>query len=147
MSGSGSARSRRAIYVSADEAAVRAVDRSLAEAFPSLSLSWLVAPAPGDRTRDRARHLGRLVGIGYLVAPAASTYAHADDRREARVGCVRAGPRPSTGAARRSRWSWSMACRNGPTRSWWRRGRDRGVVDPTGGWLPIRARWGVVVET
>ena len=76
------------IYVSADEAAVRAVDRSLADAFPELER--VVAGGTELQAIEPAIApgvWGCLVGIGYPVAPAASTYAYATiaERRGVRV--------------------------------------------------------------
>ena len=137
------------IYVSADEASVRAVDRSLADAFPELER--VVAGGTELQAIEPAIApgvWGCLVGIGYPVAPAASTYAYAtiaerrgirvragrkaalDRRGEAVVGVVVDGISTAADAVLVAAGPGSPA-----------------VVDPAGGWLPIRARWGVVVET
>ncbi|MFL5673718.1 MAG: FAD-dependent oxidoreductase, partial [Chloroflexota bacterium] len=66
------------LYVSADEAAVRHVDRSLAEAFPALER--IVAGGSALQAIEPAVApdlWGCRVAIGYPVAPAASTYAYA----------------------------------------------------------------------
>ena len=138
------------IYVSADEAAVRAVDRSLADAFPELER--VVAGGAELQAIEPAIAPGLWgcrVGIGYPVAPAASTYAYAtiaerrgvrvragpdapplDRRGDAVVGVVVDGVSTPADAVLVAAGPWSPA-----------------VIDPTGAWLPIRERWGVVVET
>ena len=137
------------IYVSADEAAVRAVDRSLAEAFPELER--VVAGGAELQAIEPAIApgiWGCLVGIGYPVAPAASTYAYATiaERRGVRVRAGRTAALDRRGEAivgvvvdGVSTRADAVLVAAGPG--------SPAVVDPTGGWLPIRARWGVVVET
>lgn len=137
------------IYVSADEAAVRDVDRSFADSFPGLDR--VVAGGASLRAIDPAIGpdlWGCRVGIGYPVAPGASTYAYAtiaerrgvrvrmgrtaslDRHGDAVVGVVIDGEHVSADAV------LIAAGRSSPA-----------LIDPTGGWLPIRERWGVVVET
>jgi len=137
------------LYVSADEAAVRHVDRSLGEAFPTLDR--VVAEGPDLRAIEPAVApgvWGCRVGIGYPVAPAASTYAYAtiaerrgvgirmgrtasvDRRGDSVVGVVIDGERTPADAVLVAAGPWSPA-----------------LIDPTGTWRPIRERWGVVVET
>ena len=137
------------LYVSADEAAVRHVDRSLAEAFPTLDR--VVAEGPDLRAIEPAVAPGMWgcrVGIGYPVAPASSTYAYAtiaerrgvgvrmgrtaslDRRGGAVVGVVVDGEPTPADAVLVAAGPWSP-----------------GLIDPTGTWRPIRERWGVVVET
>ena len=136
------------LYLSANENAVRHVDHALADAFPKL-----------DRDVVTGRALERLepavapglwacrVGIGYPVHPGASTYAYATlaERRGARVrlgrsavldwrgdevvGVVVDGQRLACDAVLVAAGPWSPE-----------------VIDPTGAWVPIRPRWGVVVE-
>jgi len=137
------------LYVSADEAAVRHVDRSLAEAFPTLDR--VVAEGPDLRAIEPAVAPGMWgcrVGIGYPVAPASSTYAYAtiaerrgvgvrmgrtaslDRRGDSVVGVVIDGERTPADAVLVAAGPWSPA-----------------LIDPTGTWRPIRERWGVVIET
>ena len=137
------------IYVSADEAAVRAVDRSLADAFPELER--VVAGGTELQAIEPAIApgvWGCLVGIGYPVAPAASTYAYATiaERRGVRVRAGRTAALDRRGETvvgvvvdGISTAADAVLVAAGPG--------SPAVVDPTGGWLPIRARWGVVVET
>jgi glycine/D-amino acid oxidase-like deaminating enzyme len=137
------------LYVSADETAVRQMDRTIADAFPELERSVIggvdlerLEPAVG-RDLWACR-----VGIGFPVHPGASTYAYATlaEQRGARVrqgraatldvvgdevvGVVVDGRRVSSDAVLVAAGPWSSA-----------------LVDPTGRWVPIRRRWGVVVET
>lgn len=137
------------IYVSADEASVRAVDRSLADAFPELER--VVAGGTELQAIEPAIApgvWGCLVGIGYPVAPAASTYAFATiaERRGVRVRAGRKAALDRRGETvvgvvvdGISTAADAVLVAAGPG--------SPAVVDPTGGWLPIRARWGVVVET
>ena len=94
LSGSGSAPSRPACSTCPRTRPPSAASsRSLAEAFPELGAGrGRRHRTPGDRAGDRARRVGLPVGIGYPVAPAASTYAYATiaERRGVRV---RAGRR------------------------------------------------------
>jgi glycine/D-amino acid oxidase-like deaminating enzyme len=136
------------LYVSADEAAVRHVDHAFAEAFPALDR--VVVEGPGLRAIEPAvapAMWGCRVGIGYPVAPAASTYAYAtiaerrgvgirmgrtaslDRRGDAVVGVVVDGERTPADAVLVAAGPWSPA-----------------LIDPSGAWRPIRERWGVVVE-
>jgi D-amino-acid dehydrogenase len=91
---------------------------------------------------------GCRVGIGYPVAPAASTYAYAtiaerrgvgvrmgrtaslERRRGAVVGVVIDGEPTPADAVLVAAGPWSP-----------------GLIDPSGTWRPIRERWGVVIET
>ena len=117
------------IYVSADEAAVRAVDRSLAEAFPELER--VVAGGTELQAIEPAIApgvWGCLVGIGYPVAPAASTYAYATiaERRGVRVRAGRTRrPRPARRGRRRGRGGWRV---------------DTGGCGPGGGGAGIAGR-------
>jgi len=137
------------LYVSTDEAAVRQVDRSLAEAFPDLDRTVASGAALESIEPAVAAGLwGCRVGIGYPVAPGASTYAYATiaERRGVRVRTGRTatldrhgdavagvfvdGALISADAVLVAAGPWSPA-----------------LIDPSGGWTPIRERWGVVVET
>lgn len=137
------------IYVSTEESAVRELDGSLAEAFPELDRVVLGGVALQGLEPAIAPGLwGCRVGIGYPVAPAASTYAFAtiaerrgvrmrvgraaalDRRGEAVVGVVVDGIAAPADAVLVAAGPGSPA-----------------VIDPTERWAPIRARWGVVVET
>jgi D-amino-acid dehydrogenase len=136
------------LYVSADEAAVRRVDRSLAETFPELDRDVVAGPtlerlepavAPGI--------FACRVGIGFPVHPGASTYAYAtlaerlgvhvrlgrtavlNRRGDGVTGVVVDGQPLSCDAVLVAAGPWSPE-----------------LIDPTGRWSPIRARWGVVVE-
>ncbi len=136
------------LYLSTVEAAVRHVDRSLAEAFPDL-----------DRAIVSGRELERLepavapglwacrVGIGYPVHPGASTYAYATlaERRGGRLRLGRTAVLEQRGDAMIGVVvdGEHLACdavlvAAGP--------RSPGVIDPSGRWAPIHPRWGVVVE-
>ena len=137
------------LYVSADEAAVRHVEASLAQAFPGLDR--IVA---GDAALQAIEPAvapglwGCRVGIGYPVVPGASTYAYAtiaerrgvrvrmgraatlDHRGETVVGVVVDGRTIAADAVLVAAGPWSPS-----------------LIDPAGRWRPIRERWGVVVET
>ena len=135
--------------MSTEEAAVRAVDRSLADAFPELER--VVAGGTALQAIEPAIApgvWGCRVGIGYPVAPASSTYAYATiaERRGVRVRAGRTATLDRRGDAvvgvvvdGASTPADAVLVAAGPG--------SPAVVDPTGEWLPIRARWGVVVET
>ncbi len=137
------------LYLSADERAVRAMDREIAERFPDLAHE--VVADETLRLVDPAVAPGLWacrVGIGYPVQPAASTYAYAHVAeqhgaaiRSGRgasleldgdrvVGVVVDGSRIPAATVLVAAGPWST-----------------GVIDPSGRWEPIRPRWGVVVET
>ena len=136
------------LYLSADEDAVRHVDASLAEAFPELDRAVVTGLALERLEPAVAPGLWACrVGIGYPVHPGASTYAYATlaERRGVRlrlgrsaaldwrgdevVGVVLDGQRLACDAVLVAAGPWSPE-----------------VIDPTGRWVPIRRRWGVVVE-
>ncbi len=136
------------LYVSADEAAVRHVDCSLAEAFPELDREVVTGSALERLEPAVAPGLWACrVGIGFPVQPGASTYAYATlaERRGARVrlgrsaaleprgdddlGVVVDGRRIACDAVLVAAGPWSPE-----------------FIDPTGRWAPIHPRWGVVVE-
>jgi glycine/D-amino acid oxidase-like deaminating enzyme len=136
------------LYVSANEAAVRDIDRSLAAAFPRLDHEVL-----GDTTLTRLEPAvapalwACRVGIGYPVQPGASTYAYATlaERRGVRVRLGRSAELAwrgdkVTGVLVDGQWAGcdAVLVAAGP----W----SAGIIDPTGRWTPIRHRWGVVVE-
>ena len=137
------------LYLSDDEAAVRHVDRSLAEAFPELDRS-VVSGAALERLEPAvaAGLWACRVGIGFPVHPGASTYAYATlaERRGAQVRLGRTatlGSAPGTTITGVVIDGRMLACdavlvAAGPWSS--------EVIDPTGRWAPIRHRWGVVVE-
>ena len=136
------------LYLSADEAAVRHVDRSLAAAFPDLGRDVVTGP---DLARIEPAVAAGLwacrVGIGYPVHPGASTYAYASlaERRGATIrqgrsaaldlrgndvaGVIIDGQRVGCDAVLVAAGPWAPE-----------------VIDPTGVWTPIRHRWGVVTE-
>ena len=137
------------LYVSRDEAAVRRVDRAFAEAFPALER--VVADGRDLQAIEPALApdvWGCRVGIGFPVAPAASTYAYAtmaerrgvrmrmgraaslDRRGDAVVGVVVDGASIHADAVLVAAGPWSPE-----------------IIDPSGAWRPINPRWGVVVET
>jgi D-amino-acid dehydrogenase len=137
------------LYLSADEAAVRHVDRSLAESFPELDRS-VVSGAALERLEPAvaAGLWACRVGIGYPVHPGASTYAYATlaERRGARVRLGRTATLVLRGDAiagvvvdGRTHACDAVLVAAGP----W----SPGLIDPSGGWAPIRHRWGVVIET
>jgi D-amino-acid dehydrogenase len=136
------------LYLSADESAVREVDRSLAGAFPELDRSVVSGVALERLEPAVAAGLWACrVGIGFPVFPGASTYAYAtlaerrsatvrlgrtaslDVRDDEVVGVIIDGRRHACDAVLVAAGPWSPA-----------------LVDPTGRWVPIRHRWGVVVE-
>jgi glycine/D-amino acid oxidase-like deaminating enzyme len=136
------------LYLSDDEAAVRDVDRSLAEAFPELDRSVVTGVALEQLEPAVAAGLWACrVGIGFPVFPGASTYAYATlaERRGARVRLGRSAALAIsgdkiTGVVVDARM---LACdavlvAAGP----W----SPALIDPSGRWAPIRHRWGVVVE-
>ncbi|MFL5650470.1 MAG: NAD(P)/FAD-dependent oxidoreductase [Chloroflexota bacterium] len=136
------------LYVSADDAAVREVDRSLAEAFPGLDR--IVADGAALAAIEPAIApgiWGCRVGIGFPVAPAASTYAYATiaERGGVRVRMGRSASllwRGDTVAGVNvddvPTFADAVLVAAGP----W----SPGLIDPTGAWRPIAERWGVVVE-
>ncbi|MEA2632220.1 MAG: hypothetical protein QOE66_2439 [Chloroflexota bacterium] len=136
------------LYLSATEATVRHVDRSLAAAFPELERAVVTGSELERLEPAVAPGLWACrVGIGYPVHPAASTYAYAtlaerrgvkvrlgrsavlDQRRDATVGVVVDGRPLACDAVLVAAGPWSPA-----------------VIDPSGLWVPIHHRWGVVVE-
>ena len=136
------------MYVSADELAVRDVDRSLAEVFPELE-RVVVSGAELERVEPAVAPgmWACRVGIGFPVQPGASTYAYAtlaerrgvqirlgraatlDVRGDRVVGVVVDGRPVAAGAVLVAAGPWAPE-----------------LIDPSGRWRPIRHRWGVVVE-
>jgi len=136
------------LYVSTDETAVRRMDRTIAEAFPELERT-VAGGVALERLEPAVAHdlWACRVGIGFPVHPGASTYAYATlaEQRGARVrqgraaaldvvgdevvGVVVDGRRVACDAVLVAAGPWSSA-----------------LIDPTGHWVPIRRRWGVVVE-
>lgn len=136
------------LYLSADEVAVRHVDNALTDAFPELDREVVTGSALERLEPAVAPGLWACrVGIGFPVHPAASTYAYATlaERRGARlrlghtavlalsgddvVGIMVDGQPMACDAVLVAAGPWSPE-----------------VIDPTGRWVPIRHRWGVVVE-
>ncbi len=136
------------LYVSADESAVRHVDAALAEAFPELEREVISGLALERLEPTVAPGLAACrVGIGFPVQPGASTYAYAtlaerrgveirlgrsaglDRRADSVVGVVVDGRRIPADAVLVAAGPWTPE-----------------VIDPGGRWVPIRGRWGVVVE-
>jgi glycine/D-amino acid oxidase-like deaminating enzyme len=124
------------------------MERTIAESFPELERS-VVGGAALERLEPAvARDLWACrVGIGFPVHPGASTYAYATlaEQRGARlrqgraaaldvagdevVGVVVDGRPVACDAVLVAAGPWSCA-----------------LVDPTGHWVPIGRRWGVIVE-
>jgi len=136
------------LYLSADEVAVRDMDRSLAEAFPDLRREVVTGAALERLEPAVAPGLWACrVGIGFPVHPGGSTYAYATlaERRGAHirlgrsaaldlrgndvVGVVVDGQPLACDAVLVAAGPWSPE-----------------LIDPAGRWRPIRHRWGVVVE-
>jgi glycine/D-amino acid oxidase-like deaminating enzyme len=137
------------LYVSASGASVNRIAASLAEAFPELECD--VVEGPALERLDPAVAPGLFacrVDIGYPVHPGGSTYAYAtlaerhgarirlgraaalDVRGDAVAGVVVDGSRIACDTVLVAAGPWSPE-----------------LIDPTGRWVPIRPRWGVVVET
>jgi D-amino-acid dehydrogenase len=136
------------LYVSADESAVRYVDRSLADAFPELERD-VVSGADLQRLEPAVAPglWACLVGIGYPVQPGASTYAYATlaERRGVQIRLGRAATLEVRGDRivgvvmdGRPLAADAVLVAAGP----W----TPELIDPSGRWRPIRHRWGVVVE-
>ena len=136
------------LYVSRDEGAARRMASEVGLLFPDLARDVLGGPALQRLEPALAPDLWACrVGIGYPVAPAASTYAYAtlaeragvtvrlgrsarpDVRGDAAVGVVVDGEAIAAGAVLVAAGPWTPE-----------------ALDPSGRWAPIRARWGVVVE-
>ena len=136
------------LYVSADESAVRTVDRSLADAFPELERDVISGAALERIEPAVAPGLSACrVGIGFPVQPGASTYAYATlaERRGVQIRLGRAAALDVRGdrvvgvvVDGRSLAADAVLVAAGP----W----TPELIDPTGRWVPIRHRWGVVVE-
>ena len=137
------------LYLSADEAAVRQVDRALAEAFPELDRSVV--------SGDRARAAG--AGGGRRVCRLAGSGSASRSTRALRPTPT---PRSPNGAVRGcgSAATATLALRGDAVTGVVVDGRmlacdavlvaagpwSPEIIDPTGRWAPIRHRWGVVVE-
>ena len=94
------------LYVSADESAVRTVDRSLADAFPELERDVISAAALERIEPAVAPGLSACrVGIGFPVQPGASTYAYATLAERRGVQESGSGARPARRSRRPSRRS------------------------------------------
>ena len=136
------------LYLSMHEAAVRHVDRALADAFPELPREVVTGTTLARLEPALAAGLWACrVDVGFPVHPGASTYAYATlaERRGAVVrsgrsasldcsgddvvGVIIDGRRLTCDAVLVAAGPWSPA-----------------VIDPSGAWMPIRHRWGVVVE-
>jgi glycine/D-amino acid oxidase-like deaminating enzyme len=136
------------LYLSADEDAVRDVDRSLAKAFPELDRSVVTGVVLERLEPAVAAGLWACrVGIGFPVFPGASTYAYAT-LAERRGATVRLGRTASLDVAGDEVVGVIVDGRPLPCETvlvaagpW-----SPGLIDPGGRWLPIRHRWGVVVE-
>jgi D-amino-acid dehydrogenase len=136
------------LYVSADESAVRHVDRSLAGSFPELDRD-VVSGATLERLEPAVAPglVACRVGIGFPVQPGASTYAYATlaERRGVQIGLGRAATLDVRGDrvvgvvvdGRRIEADAVLAAAGPGTPE---------LIDPDGRWVPIRPRWGVVVE-
>jgi glycine/D-amino acid oxidase-like deaminating enzyme len=136
------------LYVSADEAAVRRQASLIHSAFPQLALDVLVGEALCEAEPALAPDLWACrVDIGYPVMPGASTYAYATlaessgatirlgraatlaTEGDAAVGVLVDGRLLPAGAVLAAAGPWTPE-----------------LLDPSGRWVPIRPRWGVVVE-
>jgi glycine/D-amino acid oxidase-like deaminating enzyme len=136
------------LYVSRDERVVRRMDALVGRLFPDLEREVLAGTALERLEPALAPGLWACrVGIGFPVAPAASTYAYAtlaeragatvrlghsaalDRRGDAIIGVVVDGEPVRADAVLVAAGPWTPA-----------------ALDPTGGWEPIRPRWGAVVE-
>jgi D-amino-acid dehydrogenase len=136
------------LCLSADEVAVRDMDRSLAEAFPDLQREVVTGAALERLEPAVAPGLWACrVGIGFPVHPGGSTYAYAtlaerrgahirlgrsaalDLRGDEVIGVVVDGQPLACDAVLVAAGPWSPE-----------------LIDPAGRWRPIRHRWGVVVE-
>ncbi len=136
------------LYLSTDDAAVRAVDQRLAEAFPELDRSVVSGVALERVEPAVAGGLSACrVGIGFPVHPGASTYAYATlaEQRGARVRLGRTATLDLAGdevvgvvVDDRPLACDMVLVAAGPWSS--------ALVDPSGRWSPISRRWGVVVE-
>lgn len=136
------------LFVSEVEAPVRRLAGSLRGQFPDLTVA--VAEGPDLVGLEPALATDRWacrVGIGYPVIPAASTYGYATlaERRGAEVRLGRAASLVAdgdrvTGVRLDGRVvpAGAVLVAAGP----W----TPELVDPSGRWAPIHARWGVVVE-
>jgi glycine/D-amino acid oxidase-like deaminating enzyme len=136
------------LYVSRDEGAARRMGAEIDRLFPELAWDVLAGAALQSLGPALAPDLWACrVGIGFPVAPAASTYAYAtlaeragatvrlgrsalpDVRDDAVVGVVVDGETIAAGAVLVAAGPWTPA-----------------ALDPSGRWEPIHPRWGVVVE-
>ncbi len=136
------------LYISASETAVRGQAAAIEAAFPELGAVVLAGEELRAAEPLTAPGLWACrVDIGYPVVPSASTYAYATlaERHGAVVRTGRAamlevvgdavtgvrvdGRRITAGAVIAAAGPWTPS-----------------LLDPTGGWTPIRPRWGVVVE-
>jgi glycine/D-amino acid oxidase-like deaminating enzyme len=137
------------LLVSRSEAVVRHVADGLRATFPTLGAEVLDAQALRAVESSLAPDVVACrVPIGYPVVPSAPTFAVATlaERRGARIRVGRAG-RPAIDGDRtvgvlvdgRLEAAGSVIVAAGP----W----TPEVVDPSGHWRPIRALWGVVIET
>jgi glycine/D-amino acid oxidase-like deaminating enzyme len=136
------------LYVSRDERAVRRMGTSVERLFPDLERDVLDGEALERLEPALAPDLWACrVGIGFPVAPAASTYAYATlaeragatirlgrsatvaTRGDTVVGVVVDGEAVAADSVLVAAGPWTPA-----------------ALDPTGRWDPIRPRWGVVVE-
>lgn len=136
------------LYVSTDEAAVRSLDRSLADTFPELTRDLVSGPVLErlDPAVAPGIHACR-VGIGFPVYPGASTYAYATlaERRGVQIRLGRTARLNNRGGNVAGvvvdgvfLASDAVLVAAGPS--------SPELIDPTGRWRPIRPRWGVVVE-
>ena len=136
------------LFVSAGEAAVRRLGRTIGDTFPELRTEIVEGVALERLEPAMAPDLWACrVDIGYPVLPAASTYAYAT-LAEARGAEVRLGREAVlavegdlvTGVRVNGRLlpAGAVLVAAGPG--------SGAVIDPSGRWTPIRPLWGVVVE-
>jgi glycine/D-amino acid oxidase-like deaminating enzyme len=136
------------LFVSAGEAAVRRLGRTIGDTFPELRTEIVAGVALERLEPAMAPDLWACrVDIGYPVLPAASTYAYAT-LAEARGAEVRLGREAIlavegdlvTGVRVNGRLlpAGAVLVAAGPG--------SGALIDPSRRWTPIRPRWGVVVE-
>ncbi len=136
------------LFVSTRQQAARRQTTMIASTFPELAPEFLGGPALQRVEPALGADLWACrVTIGYPVVPAASTYAYATlaEARGVTVRLGRAAALQSVGDTvvgvrmdGRLLTAGAVLVAAGP----W----TPALLDPSGGWMPIRPRWGVVVD-